>query len=395
VRLLSRGISPSPFRGGGRGEGLTTTFALLLTFSLIAPHASAASAPGFPSTTAPPPAPSAAETERRFREVVAKRPQDPIAREELGSFLLERRRPLDAIPELHESLRLQPERFLARINLGNAIAAIGLRDEARVVFRELLRRNPGRIEVCRRLADLALETGQPEEALRIVRTGRDLDQSPEALVVLGQIYQALGKNKEARAAYEASRRLISRNPDAYYRLGRLFLASRRYTDAKQAFMAATFWDPGRADAHYYLGRAMEATGDGAGARAAFAASRKASPGYTPTSVFRPRHPPATEPELLRRADRARAAQRADLANLWTRLARAAAARHREETSLRQSVHRRPKDPAARVALARCLIRHGELGAAQSQLREAVRLRPPSSEAKSMLADLERVLAVLG
>jgi tetratricopeptide (TPR) repeat protein len=402
--------------------GSTPTIVLLGTLALLAPAASAAPAPAFPSTSAPA-AVSPAATERQLRGAVAQHPKNPVAHEELGSFLLEQRRPLDAIPPLHEALRLQPERFLARINLGNAIAALGLRDEARAVFQELLRRNPGRIEVCRRLADLALETGQPEEALRILRTGRGLDQSPEALVVLGQIYQAQGKPDEARAAYESSRRLMARNPDAYYRLGRLFMADRRYSDAKQAFMATTFWDPQRADAHYQLGMAALATKDLAGARAAFQAALKASTGYGPAVLqlrlldrkdekrtgsmaarlqTRPlaRPTPATArhtgfpAELRRRADAARAAKQADLADLWSRLARAAEMRGREELQLRQSLRRRPNDATARLALARFLIRQGELREARGHLQEAIRRSPGSTEAKPLLTELDRVLAAL-
>jgi tetratricopeptide (TPR) repeat protein len=148
----------------------------------------------------------------------------------------------------------------------------------------MLKRQPGRLEICRRLADLALAVARPADALTALQEGRELRQSPEALVVLGQVHGALGQTAEARAAYEASRKLLPENPDAYGGLGRLFLDAGRHAEARQAFMAVTFWDPRRADAHVSHGLAALRAGSRDAAESAFQAALRVAPEHRPARL---------------------------------------------------------------------------------------------------------------
>jgi tetratricopeptide (TPR) repeat protein len=230
------------------------------------------------------PAAGPGSAEPRLRAAVASNPKDGRAREELGSYYLDHGRPFSALWELQEAVTLQPRQFLSRINHASALAAAGALDEASQRLREMLRLQPGRLEVCRRLADLALATARPADALAILRESRDLERSPEALVVLGKTHAALGETAEARAAYERSRALMPENPDAYDGLGRLFLAEERPGDARQAFMAVTFWDPKRPEAHYQLGLAALQCGSRREAESAFQAALKLDPDHRPSHL---------------------------------------------------------------------------------------------------------------
>jgi tetratricopeptide (TPR) repeat protein len=221
------------------------------------------------------------DAERRLREAVTRDPKDGRAREELGSYYLEHGRPFTALWELQEAVTREPGDFLSRINHANALAAGGLLEEANAELREMLQHQPGRLEICRRIADLALAAARPAEAVAALQEGRNLWQSPEALIVLGRAHEALGQTEEARAAYEGSRKLQRETPEAYARLGRLLLAAGRHADARQAFAAVAFWDPRRVDAPYYLGLTALEAGSRAEAQSAFQAALRLAPGYPP------------------------------------------------------------------------------------------------------------------
>jgi tetratricopeptide (TPR) repeat protein len=80
--------------------------------------------------------------------------------------------------------------------------------------------------------------------------------------------------------------------------------------------------------------------------------------------------------------------------LFADLLRTVEAQQHEEQSLRQATWERPRDSGAYAALAAFLIRTGDLAAAESQLAEALRLRPDWPAAQARLALVRRLLEVL-
>jgi tetratricopeptide (TPR) repeat protein len=81
-------------------------------------------------------------------------------------------------------------------------------------------------------------------------------------------------------------------------------------------------------------------------------------------------------------------------SLYAGLVRAVEARLREERRLWQATWQRPRDPDAYAALAGFLIRNGDPERAESQLAEALRLRPDWPEARARLAKLRRLREAL-
>src|SRR5262249_20806888 len=79
--------------------------------------------------------------------------------------------------------------------------------------------------------------------------------------------------------------------------------------------------------------------------------------------------------------------------LYAPLVRAVESRLREERPLWQATWQRPHDPAAYEALARFLVATGDLAAAESQLAEAVRLRPDAPSLRASLARVRRLRRV--
>jgi Flp pilus assembly protein TadD len=80
-------------------------------------------------------------------------------------------------------------------------------------------------------------------------------------------------------------------------------------------------------------------------------------------------------------------------SLFAALTRAVEERLREESRLWKATWRSPDDPRAYEALAGFLIRNGDLAAAESQLTEAVRLRPGDASLRARLARLRRLREV--
>ena len=81
------------------------------------------------------------------------------------------------------------------------------------------------------------------------------------------------------------------------------------------------------------------------------------------------------------------------AQLFTSLAQSEEVRSRERLRLSRPVRDHPSDGAARIALARFLIRQGQLAAARNQLERAAETGPAAPAARALLALVDRWLRV--
>jgi tetratricopeptide (TPR) repeat protein len=225
------------------------------------------------------------ETERQLYEAVARHPEDARARERLGSHYLSTGRPYTALWELQEARALAPDDPATGLGLADALAAARFLEAAMAELRGLLERHPGRADLCRRLADLSLMVGRPESAIAALRRARDLDRSPEALLVLAQAHHSLKQYDQAARALQAAGRLLPTTWQPSYRLGRLYLERGDSVRAEQAFLAAGASTPDRPEPHYGLGLTyLRGRGEGRGAgdaEAAFRTALRLSPEYAP------------------------------------------------------------------------------------------------------------------
>ncbi len=80
--------------------------------------------------------------------------------------------------------------------------------------------------------------------------------------------------------------------------------------------------------------------------------------------------------------------------LFSPLVRIVESRLREEMTLWRRTWDQPEDPGGYLALARFLIRTADLRKAESQLEQALELRPGWQEAEQELARVRRLLAVV-
>jgi len=96
----------------------------------------------------------------QFKQMVAEFPDSPMAQFSLGKTYLERRQYAEAVKNLEEAVRLDPEYAAALVSLGDAYTGAGQTDKAREVLtrareKALAQNHPGLAEeIDERITDL-------------------------------------------------------------------------------------------------------------------------------------------------------------------------------------------------------------------------------------------------
>ncbi|MFQ5590441.1 MAG: tetratricopeptide repeat protein [Phycisphaerae bacterium] len=163
-----------------------------------------------------------------WSDVVAKRPNNPRAHENLG-IAWERVGRLDkAEASLREAIRVQPDRASAYSNLGTIVSRLGRLDQAADLYRQALKIDPG---------------------------------YAFARVKLGEVLVRQGKIEAGISELRAAVRTWPRDPIARYALGNALSARRDFIRAIDEYSAAINLRPDYAEAHYSLGNALRDRGD--------------------------------------------------------------------------------------------------------------------------------------
>jgi serine/threonine protein kinase/Tfp pilus assembly protein PilF len=117
----------------------------------------------------------------------------------------------EAIRFLTAAAALKPDSAGVRYNLGNALAAAGRMDEAKVVYRQAIALKPDYAMAHFKLGWLLGQQGQLDEAIAVCRRAIELKPDhADAHYVLGNNLAQAGRPADAEAAY---RKAIALNPD--------------------------------------------------------------------------------------------------------------------------------------------------------------------------------------
>lgn len=160
----------------------------------------------------------------------------------------------EAIEELDEALRLDPEYIEVHNNLAVTFHKIGMKDEAENNLIEAIRQNPGYVEAHCNLGNIYTCSGKWEEALFELQEALRInpDHAP-AHNYLGEIYALQKRNTEAINEFREALRLDPNYTCAHTNLGNLFLRSGMYEEAIKEFQQSLEIDPGYPEAHYGMG----------------------------------------------------------------------------------------------------------------------------------------------
>jgi len=298
-----------------------------------------------------------------------------------------RSRPELAVTLYREWGRLRPERWEAPLRVAQCLQEMRRTPAAIQVLKAAVERFPESAPLHLQLAQLYLITLAPAEAERIVPRWERIDPaSGETEWLRGRIAARAGARPDAVRWYEAALKKNARQPAFALSLAETLIeepSPENLQRARRLLESAESLDPSAGAIPYQLGAVLAAMGETEAALAAYLRSLDRDPDRVEAYG-------ALVP-LAQRLGRRRAAA------FYARLARTARRQRDERETARRRLWERTAEsidrpsPAARQALARALLRRGDLRGALDHLTAAA-----SSPQGSALvrADLRRVRAVL-
>ena len=307
-----------------------------------------------------------AEAEAVWRDLVGRRPDDSRHLGCYGRHLTERGRGAEAAPMLdraveacREAIRLRPDDPVARNNLGNALHISGDRPGAIAEYREVIRLRPDDPQAPYNLGLALDDSGDRPGAIAEYREAiRRKPDYAEAHTNLGLALEASGDRPGAIAALREAIRLKPDLPQAHYNLGSALNDSGDRRGAIAALREAIRLKPDEALAHCKLGLVLGDAGDWRGAIAA-----------------------------LREAIRLRPDDPVAHNNLGFALD-ASGDRPGAVAEYREAIRLKPDLPQAHANLGFALEASGDRPGAIAEYREAIRLKP-AAEAHCNLGDALR------
>lgn len=199
------------------------------------------------------------DSETLYRATLARNPDAWLARNNLANLLLASGRRDEALQQVEEVLRRQPDFWEAHLTLGNAlIESPGGLARAIGEYETAARLAPHSERAHTNLGNALLLAGRVGEAIAQLQEALRIDPgNAEAHNDLGNAFSQLpGRLAEATAEYEAALRGNPDFPEAHNNLGRALAQSGQLPDAVAQFEEALRLRPDYANAHSNLGIAL-------------------------------------------------------------------------------------------------------------------------------------------
>jgi len=196
-----------------------------------------------------------------WRDVVAKRPQNARAHQELALALYKAGQAEASLPESQAALRLQPNYPTALNNYATALLALNRLPEAATVFAEAVRQKPDLAEAHLGLGNALANQGRLAEAIPHFATAAQL--KPAMLIARTNLAKALGATGQTAEAVAQFQALLREQPgyfEAHFNYGNLLNSLGRLPEAVAEFSAAVQLQPADANAQLYLGVALYNSG---------------------------------------------------------------------------------------------------------------------------------------
>ncbi len=200
--------------------------------------------------------------ERRLKQAIRARPDDPEIFYNYASALLKHGRFEQALALYDRALALDPGHVSACNNRGTALKQLGLTDEARASYSAALKLSPNHPGARYNLANLDREEGRPAEAEQGYRRALDRRQDyPEARVALSTLLLDQGRYSEALTIIEPAIRAHPDLAEAWCARGRALAGVNRFAEGRDAVRRATELAPESADIWNSYGAALLAMGE--------------------------------------------------------------------------------------------------------------------------------------
>lgn len=195
-----------------------------------------------------------------WRDTIAKRPENPRARNNLGYFLQLRGNP-EALLHYQAAVDMAPDFAPARVNYALVLAEIGRAPEAILHAREALRLEPRSAPAHAALAMAFNALGQSQDAIREAQQALELTpRTPVAHSEIGKALMQLNQPAEAIAHFLAELQLRPNHAAVHSHLGAAYYRAGRITDAVDQFQSALRLQPAYPEAEQNLASALSQLG---------------------------------------------------------------------------------------------------------------------------------------
>ena len=202
------------------------------------------------------------DSETLWRHALAINEKSFFAHHFLGTALLSKGRPAEAIGHFQRSLALNPIYASAHAGLASALAEQGDLEKAMAGYRQALALDADSVEIHYSLARVLAKRGDTDGAIEhYLRALALAPEDPDTHNNLGLALAARGDDENAIKHFQAALRSDRNYARAHFNLGRVLARQGRLDEAIDHFRQALRLQSGVAEIHENLGRALATRGD--------------------------------------------------------------------------------------------------------------------------------------
>ena len=197
-----------------------------------------------------------------WKHTLACTPDCFLARNNLGLALADQGKLDEAIQQYDQALQLNPTSAYAHNNKGNVLLKHGKLPEAIQQFEWALQLNPNYPEPCYNMGIALADEGKLDEAIRYYEKALQIKPDyADAHHNLGVILADQGKLEEAIQQYEQVLQISPDDAEAHYNLGGVMVKQGKLKEAIQYYEQSLQLNPDYAEAHLNLGMALVSQGN--------------------------------------------------------------------------------------------------------------------------------------
>ena len=193
-----------------------------------------------------------------FTHVIALNPQARYAHLNLGSELMRRKRPEEALAAYQTSIAKVPDDVQPHYGAGRALRELGRFDKAEEAFLHALEIEPGHENSLASLSDLWFIQRRYEEMLGLTQRITELDSgNAEAWAAMGVALYSMGRHNEAEDSFKRALEISPRHTASVSGLGGVLFVQRRYEEMLAVLKILAEIEPESPDVYSNIGIALQ------------------------------------------------------------------------------------------------------------------------------------------